>query len=64
MASDQTANVALVLWLQLLGVLLGGVVWARRAWGTRQATLIGAPLVVATVWNIYSTVAHLLPNLL
>lgn len=64
MASDQNSNIALVLWLQVLGVLLGGVVWARRAWGTRQAMLIGVPVVAAAVWNVYATVAHLLPNLL
>lgn len=64
MASDGNANVALVLWLQALGVLLGGVVWARRAWGGREALLIGVPLVVAVLWNIYESVARLLPNML
>lgn len=64
MASDQNGNVVLVLWLQALGVLLGGVVWARRAWGRREALLIGVPLVVAVLWNIYESVARLLPNML
>lgn len=64
MASDSNANVVLVLWLQVLGVALGGVVWARRAWGRREAVLIGAPIIVAVLWNIYETVARLLPNML
>jgi sortase A len=64
MMSDANANVALVLWLQALGVLLGATVWARRAWGRREALLIGTPLILAVMWNIYDTVGHLLPNLL
>lgn len=64
MESDTDANVALVLWLQALGLLLGGTVWARQAWGRREAWLIGVPMIVAVVWNVYETVGHLLPNLL
>jgi sortase A len=64
MASDTSVNTAIVLWLQALGVLLGGIVWARRRWGGRQALLVGVPLVAAVVWNVYQTAADLLPNLL
>lgn len=64
MASDRTTMIGLVLWLQVLGVLLGGIVWARRRWGKREAVLVGAPLCLAVVWNLYETVAGLLPNLL
>jgi sortase A len=64
MATDSNSNMALVLWLQALGVALGGIVWARRRWAGRPALLVGVPIVVAVVWNIYQTTANLLPNML
>jgi sortase A len=64
MASDGNASVPLVLWLQALALLLGVVVWARHRWGRREATLLGIPLILAVVWNVYESVAQLLPNML
>ncbi|QUQ63562.1 class E sortase [Kutzneria sp. CA-103260] len=64
MASDANASIPLVLGLQALGVLLGLLVWARHRWGRREATLLGIPLIVAVVWNLYGSVAELLPNML
>jgi sortase A len=63
MASDPTANIELGLWLQALGVTLGALVWARRRWAPRPALLVGIPIVVAVLWNVYQTLANLLPNL-
>ncbi|WP_236795937.1 sortase [Amycolatopsis sp. GM8] len=57
------ANLGLVLWLQALGLALAGVVWARQRWGKREALVVGVPIVVAIVWNLYETVGQLLPNL-
>ena len=64
MASDANAAVPLVLWLQALALLLGGFVWARWHWGRREATLLGIPLILAVMWNVYGAVAQLLPNML
>ena len=64
MASDPNAAVPLVLWLQALALLLAAVVWARWRWGARESALVGIPLVLAVVWNVYGAVADLLPNLL
>ena len=63
MAVDTNATIPLVLWLEALIALLAGVVWARHYWGRSQALLIGIPLLLAVTWNIYETVARLLPNL-
>lgn len=63
MASDTGSNVGLVLWLEALGVGLGLYVWGRGRWGRRETLLVGAPVLVAVVWNVYETVAGLLPNL-
>ena len=64
MASNADASIPLVLWLQALALLLGGMVWARHRWGRREATLLGIPLLLAVIWNIYGAVAELLPNML
>jgi sortase A len=64
MASDPSANTALVLWLFALGLVLAAIVWARRGWRRRESLMIGVPLVIAIMWNVYETVAKLLPNLL
>ena len=64
MASDSTGNIALVLWLQALGVVLGLIVWARRRWARGPGLVVGVPILVAVVWNIYLAVANLLPNML
>lgn len=59
-----TANVLLVVWLQALGLTLAGLVWARHRWGKSEALVIGAPITLAIVWNVYETIGELLPNLL
>ena len=65
MATDAaTANIELVIWLQALGLTLAGVVWARHRWGKSEAMVIGVPITLAIVWNVYETVGELLPNLL
>lgn len=58
------ANIQLVIWLQALGLVLAGMVWGRHRWGRSEALVVGVPVAVAIVWNIWETVAQLLPNLL
>jgi sortase A len=65
MASDTTtANMELVLWLQALGVVLAGIVWGRQRWGKGETLVVGVPIALAVVWNLYEAAGRLLPNVL
>lgn len=65
MVSDAaTGFLALVLWLQALCLVLAGTVWARHRWGKRETLVVGIPVVLAIVWNLYESAGRLLPNLL
>jgi sortase A len=65
MASDaMTANMELVLWLQALGVVLAGIVWGRQRWGKGETLVVGVPIALAVVWNLYEAAGRLLPNVL
>ncbi|UQX88403.1 class E sortase [Jatrophihabitans telluris] len=61
---DRSDLAVLVFWLQ--GLLVAGVliVWAALRWGSRQAWVIGVPLVVALLWGASGNVMLLLPNLI
>lgn len=61
---DPSAVLPLVLWLHVLlgaGILTA---WVGQRWGGWQTYLVGAPVFVATLWNVYSALARLLPNTL
>jgi sortase A len=64
LAVDTADLTALVLWLQALVLVVAGTTWAALRWGGRQAWLVGAPLVLATVWGATQTVMVMTPNLL
>ena len=46
----------------LIGVAL--VVWARSRWGTRQAWLLGVPVLLGVLWAATGDVMLVLPNLI
>lgn len=64
MASDSGAFIPLVIWLQALGLALGAIVWARHRWGKWETYVVGTPIALAVVWNIYENLGRVLPNLL
>ncbi len=63
--SSSTADLpVLVLWLQGLLLVVGATTWAALRWGRWQAWLVGAPLVLATVWGATAAAFTMVPNLL
>ncbi len=63
MATDKSALLPLVLWLQLFVIADIGFMWARSRWGVAQTWLVGTPILFALAWLITSAAALLLPNL-
>lgn len=63
LASDRPALLNLVLWMQGLAVLAVAMAWLRVRWGRWETYLVGLPAVLAVLWNVYESVARLLPNL-
>jgi sortase A len=63
LASDRPALLPLVLWLQALVLVAVAIAWARIRWGRWETHLVGLPLALAVLWNVYETGARLLPNL-
>lgn len=63
LASDVPALLPLVLWTQALVLLTVAFVWARVRWGRWETHLVGLPVVLAVLWQVYETGARLLPNL-
>jgi sortase A len=55
---------SLLLTLQLFGLILGVVAWARRRWNPVLAHLLGLPAVLASLWFASDFAARLLPNLM
>jgi sortase A len=65
LAHDSGELISLVLWLQALVLAVGFFAWARLRWGRWETWLVGAPVVLAAAWQVYSVGAvALLPNLL
>ena len=54
----------LVLALQLFGVVLAGIAWARARWSPQLAHVIGIPLAIASLWLLSEVGSRLLPNLM
>ena len=54
----------LVLWLQLLVLVAGGVTWLASRWGAWQTYLVGAPALVAALWAVSQSAVELLPNVM
>jgi sortase A len=63
MVVDKSALQPLVLWLQAFFVIDIVFVWARSKWGAPQTWLVGAPLLLAVMWEVTSVAARLVPNL-
>lgn len=55
---------SLVLTLQLLGLVLGVLAWARRRWIPLLAYVLGLPALLAALWLTSDFAARLLPNLM
>jgi sortase A len=53
----------LVLWLEALLLVGGGVIWFRSRIGRWESYLIGAPILLALVWRIFEEITGMLPNL-
>jgi sortase A len=64
MASDTGAFIPLVIWLQVLGLALAAIVWARNRWGKWETYVAGTPIALAVVWTLYENLGRVLPNLL
>ncbi|GLZ43066.1 sortase [Actinokineospora sp. NBRC 105648] len=64
MRSDTSGMLLLTLWLPLLALTFAGIAWLRATLGRPQALLIGLPVALAVLWNVYDTGLRLLPNLL
>jgi sortase A len=63
LASDQPALLPLVLWMQALVLVVIAIAWFRIRWGRWETHLVGLPVVLAVLWNVYEAGARLLPNL-
>lgn len=61
---DLAGVMSLVLWLEAVIIVAGGLVWFRRRIGRWEAYLIGAPIVVALLWRVFEQIAGMLPNLI
>jgi sortase A len=64
MAPDPDAWLSLLMWLQALVAALVGMTWVRHRLGRRESLVMGLPVVLAVVWNVYEATFQLFPNLL
>jgi len=64
MKGDTSQVVEVVLWLEALILVAGGIVWARVRWGKKQAWVVGVPVLLATLWLTSNSVMLALPNLI
>jgi hypothetical protein len=64
LAAENEAWIPLVLWGQGLFLAAVAVTWLRARWGTRQAWLVGAPVLAALGLAAADTFARLLPNVM
>jgi sortase A len=63
LASDWSALLPLVLWMQALVLVAVAIAWTRVRWGRWETHLVGLPVVLAVLWYVYEAGARLLPNL-
>jgi sortase A len=61
---DNGALIEVVLWLFLLFVASGSLVWAHERWGLWQTWIVGLPALLACLWGVAQTAVQLLPNLM
>jgi sortase A len=62
LAGDTAAALPLVLWGQLLLVTIAVSVWAYHRFGRWPAYLGTAVILLAVLWNVWESLARLLPN--
>jgi sortase A len=63
LATDVSALVPLVLWLQALLLAALCAVWATSRWGGAATWLVAAPVLLAAAWGASGAATQLLPNL-
>lgn len=61
---DAVTLIQLVLWLQLIVVVSCGIVWLAPRWSRSQVWLVAAPVLIAALWELTTTAANLLPNVM
>lgn len=64
LVGDPGAALPLALWGQALLVAVALVVWLSLTWRRIPTYLVGVPVLVALLWNVFENAARLLPNLL
>jgi sortase A len=64
MASDSSAWIAVVLWLQVLAIGAFGAAWAQARWGGAQAWLTFVPIILVGLWGACDGTLQLLPNVM
>jgi sortase A len=65
MSSDGAiASTTVVPWLLALALILCAIAWGRFQWGKKETFLIGTPILLAVVWNVYEAATLLLPNMM
>lgn len=61
---DTSAVLPLALWGQLLILVLAATTWSYARWARWPAYLVTSPVILAVLWNVYESIARLLPNTL
>ncbi len=61
---DTGGVVPLILWAEALLLAVGATTWAYQRWTPWPTYVTSTPVLLAIVWNIYESLARLLPNTL
>lgn len=59
---DLGGVVPLILWAEALLLAVGLTTWAYQRWAAWPTYVTSTPVLLAVVWNIYESLARLLPN--
>ena len=62
LSPDRGAALPIMLWAQALVGLVAATSWAYVRWLRWPTYLISTPILLAVLWNLYESVAKLLPN--
>jgi len=64
LAVDYSGLLPLMLWGQALVVAVAVTTWTYHRWARVPAYLVTSPVIAAVGWNVYESLARLLPNTL
>jgi len=64
MQGDPSAIVALIFWLEGLGVVVLAAGWTWVRWGRSETWIVGVPLLLLMLWGMSDALMRFLPNLL